>query len=566
MACRLAANAPGPFCVEASCIDYGTVLARPSHKLYPWGGSLMRSALAGMGALILAVLPAPVLAQLQGDGPGRGGTTLSWGSCPILGSPGQEPGTECATLPVPLDHARPLGAQLVLRVARLRVIGPGPRLGTLVLLDGAPGAPDALSLGAMARALPSALRSRFDLLTWQRRGTGSLGEPGALHCWPSEEEARRWRARQPPSLPLGQAAETRWFDSWAELARACERHQGQLLPHLSSADSARDLELLRQALGETTLRLRASGVASLIGATYANLYPRTLGALVLDGPVDPYAWGDNGNPLVMEVTDYRLERDLGTGATLVAFVRRCAAVGRPRCAFAPSAASGPEAGGERRYAELLARLRQGPLRWGDRRLGTGEVFSQLRQRLQSVPAGSPGGGWPGAARFLESLSRGGAKEGLAETPAEDGAPEQALALRCSETPQPRQLGAIQALAERARSRSGPLGAWVVWSDARCAAWPAAAAPYRGPWATPTPGPVLVIGHRFDPVFPFQSSLAMARELAQGQLLSVNGYGHTVLRNPSACVARHEVAYLLTGVVPPLGTVCSPDSPPFAGSP
>ena len=526
----------------------------------------MRFALAGMGAMILGVLPAPLLAQLPGDGLGRGGATLSWSPCPVLGRPGSEPRMDCATLSVPLDHGRPLGAQLALRVKRLRATGPGPRLGTLVLLDGAPGAADALSLGSMARALPSALLSQFDLLTWQRRGTGRRGEPAALHCWPSEEEAGSWRARQPPSLPVGPAAEARWLAYWAELARACQRHQGQLLPHLSSADSARDLELLRQALGESTLRLRASGVASLIGATYANLYPRTLGALVLDGSVDPYAWGDNGNPLVAEGTDVRLERDLGIGATLVAFVRRCAAVGRPRCAFAATARAGSEASGERRYAELLARLRQGPVRWGDQRLGIGEVFSQMRQRLQSVPADGPDGGWEGAAQFLEALFRGGGKEGSEETPPEDGAPEQALALRCSETPEPRQLGAIQALAEWARSRSGPLGPWVVWSDARCAAWPAAAAPYRGPWATPTSGPVLVIGHRFDPVYPFQSSLAMARELNQGQLLSVNGYGHTVLRNPSACVARHEAAYLLTGVVPPLGTVCSPDSPPFGGSP
>jgi pimeloyl-ACP methyl ester carboxylesterase len=76
-------------------------------------------------------------------------------------------------------------------------------------------------------------------------------------------------------------------------------------------------------------------------------------------------------------------------------------------------------------------------------------------------------------------------------------------------------------------------------------------------------PVLVIGHRFDPVSPFQSSLAMARELQQGQLLSVNGFGHTVLRNPSACVAGYETAYVLSGLVPPLGTVCSPDATPFA---
>ncbi|MEB3302978.1 MAG: alpha/beta hydrolase [Cyanobacteriota bacterium] len=539
-------------------------MARPVDASRIEFGPCWHGAAAVMAALILGLLPAEGHAQTFGASQGE--TSLAWGACPAMGTERLQRSMECATLSVPLDHGRPLGPQLPVRVERLRASGPGARLGTLVLIDGAPGAADALNLGAMARALPSALRSRFDLVSWQRRGTGRRGEPAALHCWPSEEEAQAWRARQPPSLPVGPGEESRWLDSWAELARACQRHQGPLLPHLSSADSARDLELLRQALGEATLRIRASGVASLIGATYANLYPRALAALVLDGPVDPFAWGDNGNPQVMEGTDYRLERDLGTGATLIAFVRRCAAVGRPRCAFAPTGPGGPEAGGERRYAELLARLRQGPLRWGERRLGTGEVFSQLRQRLQSVPADGQGGGWEGAGRFLEALLRGGGKEALAETPPEDRTPEQALALRCGETPNPRQLRAIQSLAERSRSRSGPLGAWVVWADARCASWPAAAAPYRGPWNTPTPVPVLVIGHRFDPVMPFQSSLAMARELSQGQLLSVNGYGHTVLRNPSACVARHEVAYILSGGVPPLGTVCGSDSPPFGGNP
>ncbi len=80
----------------------------------------MRTVVAGMGALILAVLPAPVLAQLQGDGPGRGGASLSWGSCPVLGSPGLEPRMDCATQSVPLDHRRPLGAHLALRVEWLR--------------------------------------------------------------------------------------------------------------------------------------------------------------------------------------------------------------------------------------------------------------------------------------------------------------------------------------------------------------------------------------------------------------------------------------------------------------
>jgi pimeloyl-ACP methyl ester carboxylesterase len=518
----------------------------------------------------------PARAQASGPSPGfnlgaaPGAGALSWGPCPASMADGAP--LECATLSVPLDHSRPGAERLPLMVWRLRATGPGPRLGTLVLLDGAPGAADALPLPAMARALPRALSSRFDLVSWQRRGTGPRGQPAALHCWPTEAEARAWRDRLPPSLPLTPADQSRWLESWAALASACGRHQGQLLPHLSSADSARDLELLRQALGEKGLRLRASGAATLVGATYANLFPSALSALVLDGAADPQAWADNGNPVALEGTGLRLETDLGAGATLIAFLRRCAAVGRPRCAFAASGPGGSPVATERRWAELLARLRQGPLRWGNRRLGAGEVFSRLVRQLASLPADGQGsGGWEGAARFLEALARGGAgEEARAEAPLEDDAPEQTLATLCGDSAQPRQLTAIQALAEGVRSRSGLLGPWVAWRDGRCAAWPTAAAPYSGPWNTPTPTPtpvpVLVIGHRFDPVLPFQSALAMARELDRGLLLSVNGYGHTVLRNPSACVARYETALFVSAVLPPPGLVCPTDAAPFSSSP
>ncbi|MEB3333524.1 MAG: alpha/beta hydrolase [Cyanobacteriota bacterium] len=525
----------------------------------PWFGPA-----AGL-ALLAAGLAWPGSAAAQPRAPASP-STLSWGPCPAP-APSRS-ALECATLSVPLDHSRPGEDPLPLTVWRLRAPGPEPRLGTLVLLDGAPGAPEALSLEAMAQALPPALTSRWDLVSWQRRGTGRRGRPAALHCFPSEGEARAWRERLPPSPSSTPEGQRRWLEAWATLARACERHQGRLMPHLSSADSARDLELLRQALGERTLRLRASGGATLVAATYANLFPRSLGALVLDGAADPHAWTDNGNPRATEGSGYRLERDLGAGATLIAFLRRCAAAGRPRCAFAASGAGGGQAATERRWAELLARLRQGPLRWGNRRLGTGEVLDEVVRRLRTVSPDREGrGGWEGAGRVLEALAGGdGGREAPAEAPADGTAPEQTLATLCGDGPQPRQLEAIQALAAQARNRSGPLGPWVVWGDGRCAAWPVAAAPYGGPWNTPTPAPVLVIGHRFDPILPFQSSLAMARELDQATLLSVNGYGHTVLRNASACAGRYETALFMAGLLPPPGTVCGSDAPPFALAP
>jgi TAP-like protein len=72
-----------------------------------------------------------------------------------------------------------------------------------------------------------------------------------------------------------------------------------------------------------------------------------------------------------------------------------------------------------------------------------------------------------------------------------------------------------------------------------------------------------VGNTGDPATAYRNSVRMARLLARGRLLTVTGFGHTELLNPSQCVARHEVAYFLTGALPPMGTVCRPDTPPFA---
>jgi hypothetical protein len=104
----------------------------------------------------------------------------------------------------------------------------------------------------------------------------------------------------------------------------------------------------------------------------------------------------------------------------------------------------------------------------------------------------------------------------------------------------------------------------VWGDFPCASWPARAADrYAGPWNRPTANPILVVGNTGDPATASRGSVRMARLLARGRLLTVRGFGHTELLNPSRCVARREVAYFVSGELPPSGTVCRQDTAPFA---
>jgi pimeloyl-ACP methyl ester carboxylesterase len=117
------------------------------------------------------------------------------------------------------------------------------------------------------------------------------------------------------------------------------------------------------------------------------------------------------------------------------------------------------------------------------------------------------------------------------------------------------------------ARAGDVGRWWTWDYEPCATWPATAAErYVGPWDRPTANPVLVINNAYDPGTSYEGAQAMVRELARARLLTVDGYGHTVLLNPSACAYEHVSRYLIDGTLPPEGTMCPPDQEPFTTDP
>jgi len=118
-----------------------------------------------------------------------------------------------------------------------------------------------------------------------------------------------------------------------------------------------------------------------------------------------------------------------------------------------------------------------------------------------------------------------------------------------------------AAAALASCRRAGLNVWPF--AALCHGWSVTSANrYLGPWTTGTL-PVLVIGNTFDPATPYSSSERMAAELANGHLLSIDGFGHTVLLNPNRCAQDHVASYLISGLLPPAGARCAADTSPFA---
>ncbi|GFH38332.1 alpha/beta hydrolase [Streptomyces pacificus] len=496
-------------------------------------------------------VPAP--ARTPAPGPADGPAPSD--PAPALGwSPCQEaPGFDCATAGTPLDHRRPAGPTLDLAVIRHRATGPGPRLGTLFFNPGGPGVPGTEALPQWYELFPEELRQRFDIASWDPRGAG---ESTSVRCFPTTEAAYRWLERIPFGFPAGDGETKAWIDAYTELGRLCEQRDPRLLRHVSTADTARDLDRLRQAVGDERLSFLGVSYGSFLGATYANLFPERVRAMVLDGNIDPKAWVDGGPTARPRLSTFLREGvDLGSAATLRQFLDHCGRASADRCAFS----AGSPAATRAKFDGLMLRLQE-------RAQGAWTYARTVSTVFGGLYSVDPG--WYELAWALEDLwdRRPPQEPAAPEGPLPYPAFEQIDAIRCSESPNPRDPLRFPELAEFGYGRAGDLGRAVAWASEPCATWPAtAASAYTGPWNRLTAHPVLVVNTRYDPATPYQGALAMTRQLARARLLTVEGYGHSSLVNPSLCVDDYERRYLVDGVLPPEGTVCGQDMRPFGES-
>ncbi len=493
------------------------------------------AALATACALTGLSTPAAAQRPARAAAPPR----LSWDPCPQL------PAFDCATATAPLDYDHPEGRSLRLAVIRHRAADPAHRIGTLFFNPGGPGVAGTLALPLMYDYFPSEVRDRFDIVSWDPRG---VGRSTAVRCFASAEEATAWAAALPAGFPVGARQRARWISAQAGLGRRCERRDPALLRHISTEDTARDLDLLRSATGRGRLTYFGISYGTYLGATYANLFPGRVRAMVLDGNVDPWAWNHPASPLP---TFLRQGSDLGSSATLAGFLDTCGRSTPRQCAFS----AGDPAATRRKFEQLLRRLREHPV-------GQYTYSATVAGVAQSLYTVHPA--WTTLADALQSLWLGRAPEATAAARAAVPYPgfEQLPAVVCADSPNPRDPGRYHDLEEYAYARSGDVGRDWAWTNEVCATWPARAAHrYTGPWDR-FGGPVLTVGITDDPATPYHGTLAMAHALPGARLLTVAGYGHSALLNPSTCANRHEARYLLDGALPPPGTVCAQDTPPF----
>jgi pimeloyl-ACP methyl ester carboxylesterase len=452
-------------------------------------------------------------------------------------------GFQCATLKVPLDYKKLNATQIDIALIRRPAENPGIRIGSLITNPGGPGAPGIEDLRRTAAGYPPDVRARFDLVSFDPRGVGvstkvDCLDPAELHSFFGLDAS--------PDSPEKRDALVAGLQHFAD---ACQQRSGALLPFVSTPNAARDMDRIRGALGETKLSYVGYSYGTYLGALYAQLFPKRVRALVLDGAVAPPLAGGA----------HVLEQAVGYEHALQAFLADCAA--RRDCPFW----SGGDPAGA--FDQLMARIERDGIpapALGNRRLGPAEVQA-------SVPAMLTGGEpvWPALSLLLSQASRGDASGLLSVADGFERAIDiQAnIAIVCSDVPTAsnERLQGVPALVERARQAAPHFTASVNGGATGCAVWPIHSRSVPTLRAKGAP-PIVVIGTRGDPATPFPWAEALTRQLKSGVLLSAPGFSHTsfaMARQSSeqlpipakTCVDDLVVRYLVDLQAPANGTVC-----------
>lgn len=511
--------------------------------------------LAAVGAAALAIA---LVAALGSAPAGTAGTSssvpaIAWHRCPANSAAAMAGGFVCAAVTAPLDYRNPSAAKIKLAVVAHRATGPRRR-GVLFVNPGGPGLPGTEAIPEELSFFPQRLLRDYDIVSWDPRGVGAST---AVQCFanPAAENAF---LGQYASFPIGHVHQRAYIAKWREFGKRCAARGGALLKHVSTADTARDLNLLRQRMGQPRLDYLGVSYGTLLGATYANLFPHRVGRMVLDGNVSPKA----------------LAYSLSFGVAIAgakefdSFLRLCGQHSTQACAFSAGSPTATKA----KWDTLLARAKRTPIIIGSTTYNYAAVLNLVSGDTSNAIANVIS--WPGLAQGLQQGWLASSQPARARSLAAPASVvtrtqryagnEQHFAILCADSASP-PVGSYPRLQRLLLRSGGAVGLPALWGYEPCATWPVLQADaYHGPWNAPTK-PILVINNTNDAATPLQNAVAMTHDLADARLLVVKGYGHTAFLNPSTCADNYMTAYFLTGALPPKGAVCSQNLSPFASA-
>jgi pimeloyl-ACP methyl ester carboxylesterase len=444
-------------------------------------------------------------------------------------------GFQCATLTVLLDDAKPALGTVGLALTRHRATG-SHRIGSLITNPGGPGESAVDWLKGSYEDFPSAVRSRFDLVTFDPRG---VGHSAPVRCLSTAQLDAYFHLDPVPDSAAERAA---LLQGNQALAAGCQRRSGRVLPYVDTRVVAQDLDRVRQAVKDSKLTYLGYSYGTAVGAAYLDQFPTRVRAMVLDGALDPTLTWDR----------FLRGQSAGFDGALNAFLDHCA---RTDCAFKDAVSGDLRSAFDSLAARIDAHSLPGD---GSRRVGPDELTLGVGAGLYSRAYG-----WPAIADALAAAEHGdgGPLLNLSDSYLERGEhgyanlTEANFAVNCVDRPWPRTEKPYYDLAAEVARTAPRFGPAIALSGIGCIAWPT---PATGrPHAVTAPGspPVVVIGTTRDPATPYAWAQALAGQLSNGVLLTHVGDGHTVYRvGAPGCIQRPVNDYLVT-LRPPAAARC-----------
>jgi pimeloyl-ACP methyl ester carboxylesterase len=455
------------------------------------------------------------------------GQRLAWTAC------GDH---ECSRLTVPLDYDRPGGRTI--EVALLRVPAQGQPQGSLVVNPGGPGAPGTAYAAAAPQVLGDALLDGYDVVGFDPRGTGRSAPVDCL----TDAELDTYIASDPS--PDDAAEADRFVRLVSSIGRGCVADDARLAAHVSTIEAARDMDVLRSALGQRQLDYLGKSYGTKLGATYAELFPDQVGRFVLDGALD----------VALPSRQLSLGQAEGFETALRSYVANCVE-STDSCFLGSSVDEGLA-----RITEFIGDVDAEPLpTQGERELQVGNAFYGIVTPLYdraywTILSGALRAGFDGDGTALLQLSDAYSSRGP-DGDYTDNSGEAFVAINCLDDPYALPADRVPGQLDAFREVSPTFGDAFAWGLTGCLGQVAESTEEPLEIDGAGAAPIVVVGTTRDPATPYAWSEALADDLESAVLVSREGDGHTGYQSGNACVDEAVESYYLDGTVPDDGLSC-----------
>lgn len=510
-------------------------------RLVRLAGGLAAVALTATSAAALGAVPASAAPSGAPAAPAQ----LNWKPCsqlqvsPMVARQAaqntqQQVRFECANVRVPLDYDNPGGKKIEIAVSRLATATPEDRRGVLLLNPGGPGGSGLIMPLLIAALAPDSLLDHYDLIGFDPRG---VGQSAPVTC----KLTRSQLSKVFPPWPLDGGVEAN-AEVARQVAQQCVKYSPEVLPHVTTANTARDMDRIRAALGEDKISYLGYSYGTELGAVYASLFPSRTDRVVLDSSVSPnriwretlLAWGPATEIRFPDFAEFAAARDgaYGLGST-PAQVREL-------------------------YFTLASQLDKNPLETPTGSINGNDFRGITRGSLYSNAA------FPSLAKFWQMVKRSDGDAAaqaaraarLRTVPLRQSSAATLIGIFCNDAAWPRSVQTYKQDVARYRQRY-PLAGAMAANIFPCAFWPREWVQRPVDVTSQGPSNILIVQNLRDPATPYKGALGMRANLGdRASLVTVDEGGHGVyLIEQNPCALNTATQFLVNGKFPSDDVYC-----------